>query len=58
MYWDDEDNPSVEVPFGDFFGCGFAYRPYTTPCLGMSSDGYTCSFPMPFEKEARIDIIQ
>lgn len=57
MYWDDEDNPSVEVPFGDFFGCGFAYRPYTTPCLGMSSDGYTCSFPMPFEKEARIDII-
>jgi len=20
MYWDGEDNPSVEVPFGDFFG--------------------------------------
>ena len=23
--WDDEERPSVEVPFGDFFGCGF-YR--------------------------------
>ena len=23
MYWDGEENPSVEVPLGDFFCCGF-----------------------------------
>ena len=23
MYWDDEDEPSVESPLGDFFCCGF-----------------------------------
>lgn len=23
MYWDDEKRPSVEVPLGDFFCCGF-----------------------------------
>jgi len=54
MYWDDEPNPSVEVPVGDFFGTGFAYRHYVTPFLGMSSGGYYCFFPMPFNKSARI----
>ena len=23
IFWDDENRPSVEVPLGDFFGCGF-----------------------------------
>jgi hypothetical protein len=57
MYWDGEDNPSVEVPLGDFFGCGFAYKHYSTPFLGMTSGGYVCFFPMPFENNARIEIV-
>ena len=57
MYWDEEENPSVEVPLGDFFGCGFAYKPYSTPYLGMTSGGYVCFFPMPFEEHARIEIV-
>jgi hypothetical protein len=57
MYWDDEDDPSVEVPIGDFFGCGFKYQQYTTPFLSMSNGGYTCFFPMPFESNARIEIV-
>lgn len=57
MYWDHEDDPSVEVPIGDFFGSGFSYRQYVTPYLGMSSGGYTCFFPMPFEDFARIVIV-
>ena len=57
MYWDNEENPSVEVPFGDFFGSGFAYSHYVTPYLELSSGGYACSFPMPFEKQARIIIV-
>lgn len=57
MYWDDEDVPSVNVPFGDFFGCAFEYRPYVSQYLGMTSGGYVCYFPMPFEKSARIQIV-
>jgi len=57
MYWDKEEDPSVEVPFGDFFGCGFAYKQYSTPYLSMTSGGYTCFFPMPFEDHAKIDIV-
>ena len=56
-YWDDEKTPSVEVPVGDFFGTGFAYKHYLTPWLGMSSGGYYCYFPMPFAKAARLEIV-
>jgi hypothetical protein len=56
IYWDDESKPSVEVPFGDFFGSGFKYRPYISQYLGMTSGGYICYFPMPFERAARIEV--
>jgi len=57
MYWDGEENPSVETPIGDFFGTGFQYKHYVTPYLGMSSGGYFCYFPMPFRKSARIEVV-
>jgi hypothetical protein len=57
MYWDDEKDPSVEVPIGDFFGTGFSYKQYITPFLGMSSGGYYSYFPMPFNKSARIEVV-
>lgn len=57
MYWDNEENPSVEVPVGDFFGCGYEYKHYTSQYLGMSSGGYYCYFPMPFNKAARIEVV-
>jgi hypothetical protein len=57
MYWDDEASPSVDVPLGDFFGCGFSYKPYVSLYLGMTSGGFVCYFPMPFEKSARMEII-
>lgn len=56
MYWDDEPNPSVEVPVGDFFGTGFGYHHYISEYLGMTSGGYFCHFPMPFQKSARIEV--
>jgi len=56
MYWDDEENPSVEVPVGDFFGTGFEYKQYISQYLGMTSGGYFCYFPMPFNKSARIEV--
>ena len=56
IYWDNETKPSVEAPIGDFFGCGFKYRQYVSQYLGMTSGGYVCYFPMPFERAARIEI--
>jgi len=55
-WWDNEENPSVEVPVGDFFGCAFNYKHYTAQYTGMSSGGYYCYFPMPFNKTARVEI--
>ena len=57
MYWDGEKNPSVEVPVGDFFGTGFEYRHYVSQFVGMSSGGYYCYFPMPFNKSAKIEVV-
>ena len=57
IYWDGEEHPSVEVPIGDFFGNGFRYTHYVSQFLGMTSGGYVCYFPMPFERLARIEII-
>ncbi|BDD05828.1 hypothetical protein AUTU_33110 [Aureibacter tunicatorum] len=57
FYWDDETEPSVEVPFGDFFGCGFEYKHHMAEYVGMSSGGYYSYFPMPFNKNARIEVV-
>jgi len=57
MYWDNEKDPSVEVPVGDFFGTGFEYRHYSSEYLGMTSGGYYCYFPMPFNTSARIEVV-
>ena len=57
MYWDGEKNPSVEVPLGDFFGTGFKYKQYIGRYTGMSSGGYYCYFPMPFQKAAKIVVV-
>ena len=58
MYWDEEENPSVEVPLGDFFCCGFGKE-----CLVNSSAvtvvpsrGLNTYFQMPFRKKARITL--
>jgi hypothetical protein len=57
MYWDDESYPSVEVPVGDFFGSPFEYRHFAAENIGMTSGGYYCYFPMPFNNRAKIEIV-
>ena len=59
MYWDGEENPSVECPLGDFFGIGFGVdKPFTSMPIRVSSDGKgrNCYWPMPFRKKARITV--
>lgn len=51
IYWDDNEFPSVEAPFGDFFGVGHCeYKHFVSKYLGMSSGGFYCYLPMPFNK--------
>ncbi len=56
MYWDDETTPSVQAPLGDFFGNGFDRRHYAALPMGVSSGGFYCYLPMPFQRHARIVI--
>ncbi|MFW5976815.1 MAG: glycoside hydrolase family 172 protein [Bacillota bacterium] len=58
MYWDGEENPSVEVPLGDFFCNGFGTRckVNSLPVVVNPTGGMNCYFPMPFRKGAKITI--
>ena len=58
MYWDEETDPSVEVPLGDFFANGFGARCTVSslPIVVNPTGGMSCYFPMPFRKGARVTI--
>ena len=45
FYWDDESEPSVECPLGDFFCCGFgrACLVNSEPVAVVPNRGFTCS---------------
>jgi hypothetical protein len=56
-YWDDETEPSIEVPVSDFFGMGFGeWRDYQSLPLEMTSGGYGSYWAMPFRRHARITV--
>jgi len=60
MYWDGEENPSVESPIGDFFGQGFGqnYVYASLPLAAAPKDGQglNCYFPMPFGNGAKLTV--
>jgi len=60
MYWDGATTPCVEAPVGDFFGIGHGVTvEYWSLPLTMSprdGRGFNCFFPMPFAKNARIEV--
>jgi hypothetical protein len=58
IYWDDETEPSVESPVGDFFCNGWKRRSniLALPINVNPSGAFNCYFPMPFRKRARITI--
>lgn len=53
IYWDDEEEPSVESPLGDFFCCGFARECLVNslPIVVNPSRGFNSYFQMPFRKK-------
>jgi hypothetical protein len=66
IFWDDQEQPSVLAPLGDFFCIGhsmpgnFSSLPITVSCKPEErhrfggSAGLNCYFPMPFQKKAKI----
>ena len=61
VFWDDEKEPSIECPIGDFFGMGHGItKCFSTPVVEMSAlngNGFNCWLPMPFKKKARFEIV-
>jgi len=58
MYWDDEKEPSVEVPLGDFFAMGWGKYSQLTSlavCVNPGS-AFNSYWVMPFRKKARLTI--
>ena len=56
FYWDGEEEPSVEVPVGDFFACGwgkYAHVNSLPVCVNPGS-AFNCYWVMPFRKSCKI----
>ena len=56
FYWDDQEQPSVECPVGDFFACGwqkYAQVSSLPVCVNPGS-AFNCYWEMPFRKKCRI----
>ncbi len=56
FYWDNETEPSIESPVGDFFGSGwgtFAQLTSLPVCVNPGS-AFNCYWTMPFRKAAKI----
>jgi len=56
IYWDDETEPSVECPVGDFFGMGWnEYAPLVSNAVCVNpGSAFNCYWVMPFRKKCRI----
>ncbi len=57
IYWDEEKEPSVCAPLGDFFGATFD-RPveFSSAYSSITSGAFLSFFPMPFNKRALIKV--
>jgi hypothetical protein len=58
IWWDGESVPSVYCPVADFFGYAFGSESMRSLLLGSRADKAYCYFPMPYDRSARIELIQ
>ena len=58
MYWDNESEPSVETPLGDFFGLGLGTcAPWHSALLAVTPTcGLNSFFNMPYARHARLTL--
>jgi len=59
IYFNNNPNPSVRVPLGDFFadGCLGQAEDFTSLFIEKAPKSYNCFIPMPFEKSARVVLV-
>src|SRR5690554_5117784 len=59
IFYDGNETPGVEVPFGDFFANCFGKRSevISLPVIVEDADSYNCFWHMPFKKSIRIEIV-
>jgi len=56
--WDDDTQPAVWAPFGDFFGTAPGANPFQSLMSGLTTDGTWYSYwYMPYAKSGRIEIV-
>lgn len=58
IYWDNQEQPAVECPIGDFFFSAWEnYAPVSTPAVCVNPDrAFNCYWTMPFRKHCRITL--
>jgi len=58
FYWDDETEPSIECPLGDFFACGWGRycQISSLPVCVNPGSAFNSYWQMPFRKKAKITI--
>ncbi len=58
FYWDDEKEPSVEVPVGDFFGMGWGEYAHlnSLPVTVNPGSAFNCYWKMPFRKRCKVTL--
>jgi hypothetical protein len=57
IFWDDQEHPSVECPFPDFFACGWGpVQIDSLPVNVNPKNGYNCFWVMPFRKHCHITL--
>ena len=58
IYWDDQEQPSVECPVGDFFACGWGKYAQVSSLAVCVNPGtaFNCYWEMPFRKRALVTL--
>ena len=61
IYYDDQEQPSVECPIGDFFASAFTSFDVFAPINSLAvcvnpGNAFNCYWPMPFRKRIRITL--
>jgi hypothetical protein len=58
IYWDGQEQPSVEAPLGDFFACGWNQYAQVSSLAICVNPGraFNCYWEMPFHSRARITL--
>lgn len=57
MYWDDDREPAVWCPAGDFFGYSWGDPAARSLLVGTEGSVAYSYFPMPFDRSARLELV-